>query len=184
MARKNIDASDLGEAADDLRKLHGRLYKAYGDAVGKAARELTQAVGAEAPKQERPDGKESQVALEDSFKWQKTDTHSAIIGSTAPHAIPVETGWDSGDWKIPEEPTGVGWPASRISENKFFLPNNGGYYDKETGKIYYPQVDVGGFAGNNYNQRAARNYTLSGRLERRLETDTKIAIVKSGFNKI
>jgi len=184
MARKSIDASDLGEVANDLRGLRRDLRRTYSTTLDLVANELTDKVEEEAPRQSRPDGKESQIALADSFKWGKTGPYSAIIGSSAPHAIPVETGWDSGDWQIPKSPTGVGWPASRISDNTFFLPNNGGYYDKESGKIYYPQVDVGRFKGNNYNQTAARKYVLSGSFGDRFDFETEEAIVRAGFNEI
>lgn len=182
MARKNIDASDLGEVANDLRGLEVGLRQTYSDTLKVSASRLTDRVEDEAPVQGRPDGKESQVALSESFDWFSTGRYSAKIGSSAPHAIPVETGWDYGDWVIPKTPTGVGIPKERIDDSKFFLPNVGGVYDKETETVYYPQVNVGRYKGNNYNQRAARNYTRQ--MGENFNLKTKLEIIEAGFNEI
>lgn len=175
MAR-NIDASELGDAANDLKQLEARLRTKYGVVLSAAATQLTGEVSDTAPTQQEPDGKTDQIALSNSFGWFNRGAYSISIGSSAPHAIPVETGWDYGDWQIPDEPTGVAWTPD---DNKYFLPNVGGYYDKETGKVYYPQVNVGRYKGANYAQRATRRQHLE--IFDEFDEQTKQEIVKAGF---
>lgn len=169
--------SELDKAAASLYKLHDNLSDSSQSFSADKAEKLKTAIENRAPV---GDDDKNQVPLKDSFS---TDTKKIIpeekyvnsVVSSAPHANVIETGWRAGDWSIPTFPSGVAW----VPENpEQWSGENGGYYDEETGKVVYSQVDVGYYSGARYIQGAMWNVFYGGQ---KIDEYTRNAIVGAGY---
>lgn len=176
MARKKIDASELGEVANDLREMEdeiARLYEGYVDII---ADKVMESVEDTVPEQDSEDDtKPDQLALSETFKKETVGTYHTRVISRADHAALQEKG-TSGGWTIPNS----GFVAFKPENGKQWIDDDADVtFDEETGRVVVPSVTAGSYTGHHYASRALWNVKPG--FDKTFHEPSEKAIINSGF---